>query len=334
MTHSDIPMSESDLAPKLFGFLLIPGFALLAYASAVEPLRAANILSGRRLYDWCHLSPDGGPVAASNGLVITPDMRLEDAGGLDTLIICAGGNPAAFRDRPTLGRLRRLARQRLRLGGVSGGPYILARAGLLHGYRFTLHWEHAESFGEDFPELDLRRSLFEIDRDRLTCSGGTAPLDMMHALIARDHGAMLARRVSEWFLQTQIREGANPQRMAPGQRLGVSNRVLAKVLEHMEGQGGAPASRDTLAALGGVSVRQLERLFRRHLGSTLGAHDRRSRLERARMLLRQTGLSVLEVALASGFASGSHFSRAYRKAYGHPPNAERGMAPGQPAPAP
>ncbi len=307
----------------MFGFLLIPGFALLAYASAVEPLRAANILSGRTLFRWRHLSPDGLPVAASNGLTIHPDMRLEDAAELDTLIICAGGNPAGFRDRATLTRLRLLSHGKLRLGGVSGGPYILARAGLLRGYRFTLHWEHAESFSEDFPQLDLRRSLFEIDRDRLTCSGGTAPLDMMHALLARDHGAALAMRVSEWFLQTQIREGANPQRMAPGQRLGISNRAMLKVLEFMEGEIETPSSRDRLAELGGVSVRQLERLFRQHLGCTPGTHYRSLRLERARMLLRQTSLSVLEIAMACGFASASHFSRAYRVAFGHPPVSER-----------
>ena len=323
MTRNDLRLPKSDHTPEVIGFLLIPGFALLAYASAVEPLRAANILSGRTLYRWHHLSPDGQPVTASNGLTITPDMRLQDAASLNTLIVCAGGNPASYRDRATLNHLRRLSHGRLRIGGVSGGPYILARAGLLRGYRFTLHWEHAESFSEDFPELDLRRSLFEIDRDRLTCSGGTAPLDMMHALIARDHGAALAMRVSEWFLQTQIREGANPQRMAPGQRLGISNRALLKALEFMEGQLDAPLPRERLAALAGVSVRQLERLFREHLGCTPGAHDRKLRLERARMLLRQTGMSVLEIAVACGFASASHFSRAYRTTFGHPPMAER-----------
>jgi transcriptional regulator GlxA family with amidase domain len=329
MTPSDLDLPGSDGTPQTIGFLLIPDFALLAYASAVEPLRAANILSGRTLYRWRHLSPDGGPVAASNGLTITPDLLLEDAAELDMLLVCAGGNPASFRDRATLNRLRRLSRARLCIGGVSGGPYILARAGLLRGHRFTLHWEHAESLSEEFPDLDLRRSLFEIDRDRLTCSGGTAPLDMMHALLARDHGAALAMRVSEWFLQTQIREGAGPQRMAPGQRLGVSNRAMQKVLEFMEGQIETPSSRDRLASLAGVSVRQLERLFRVHLGRTPGAHYRQLRLERARLLLRQSGLSVLEVAVACGFASASHFSRVYRTAFGHPPIDERAAVGGR-----
>lgn len=328
MTRSDFPMSAGDAAPESVGFLLIPGFALLSYASAVEPLRAANVLSGRALYRWRHLSPDGDRVAASSGLTITPDLRLEDAAELDMLLVCAGGNPAGFRDRATLNRLRRLARGKLVLGGVSGGPYILARAGLLRGYRFTLHWEHAESLAEEFPDLDLRRSLFEIDRDRLTCSGGTASLDMMHALLARDHGAALAMQVSEWFLQTQIRKGAGPQRMAPGHRLGISNRALLKVLAFMEGEIETPSPRERLAGLAGVSVRHLERLFRRHLGCTPGEHYRRLRLDRARKLLRQTGLSVLEVAVACGFASASHFSRAFRAEFGHPPVGERHGAEG------
>ncbi len=323
MTRSDPPMTRSDAAPETVGFLLIPGFALLSYASAVEPLRAANILSGRVLYRWRHLSPDGRPVSASSGLTITPDLTLPDAGGLDTLLICAGGNPASFRDRATLGALRRLAHGRMRLGGLSGGPYILARAGLLHGYRFTLHWEHAESFGEEFPGLDLRRSLFEIDRDRLTCSGGSAALDMMHALIAGVHGTALAMRVSDWFLQTRVREGADPQRMTAGQRLGTNNPALGRVLAVMEAAADAPFRRERLAALAGVSVRQLERLFHQHLGCTPGTHDRRLRLERARMLLRQTGLSVLDIAVACGFASASHFSRSFRAAFGHAPRDER-----------
>lgn len=321
-------MSASDEAPELVGFLLIPGFALLSYASAVEPLRAANVLSGRTLYCWRHLSPDGQPVSASNGLTITPDLLLDDAAELSTLLVCAGGNPASFRDRVTFRHLRRLSRGPLRLGGLSGGPYLLARAGLLHSYRFTLHWEHAESFREEFPDLDLRRSLFEIDRDRLTCSGGTGSLDMMHALLARDHGAALAMRVSDWFLQIQIREGTGPQRMAPGQRLGINNRAMLKVLEFMEGQIEAPSSRDRLAALAGVSVRQLERLFRLHLGCTPGEHYRRLRVERARLLLRQTGMPVLEIAVACGFASASHFSRTFRAEFGHSPVKERRQAGG------
>lgn len=324
MLNSDTRLTCSDdSAPTHVGFLLIPDFALLPYASAIEPLRAANRLSGRALYRWSHISLDGAAAPASNGVAIAADASVGADLRLDYLFVCAGGNPSLFRHQPTFAWLRQLARRGLRIGGVSGGAYVLARANVLKGYRFTLHWEHAPAFLEDYPDLDLRRSLYEIDRDRLTCSGGTAPLDMMHAVIAAEHGGELAFAVSEWFLQTQIREGAVPQRMPLRERLGVAHAPLLRVLGRMEQTVETPAPREELARLANVSLRQLERLFRRHLGVSLGEHYLALRLERARALLRQTSLSVLEIALACGFVSASHFSRIYRERHGHSPRAER-----------
>lgn len=324
MTVSDVNSTHGDSGtPAHIGFLLIPDFALLAYASAIEPLRAANRLSGRVLYRWSHVSLDGGPATASNGVSIRADHAVGDGTRFDHVFVCAGGNPAAFQHAATFAWLRQLARRGVRLGGVSGGPYILAHANVLTGYRFTIHWEHAPALLEEYPELDLRRSLYEIDRDRLTCSGGTAPLDMMHAVIAREHGSELALAVSEWFLQTHVRSGEGPQRMPLRERLGISHAPLLRVVGRMEQNLETPLERAGLARLAGVSLRQLERLFRQHLGRSLGEHYLMLRLERARDLLRQTSLSVLETALACGFASASHFSRAYRARFGHPPRAER-----------
>ena len=312
--------------PTRIGLLLIPGFALLPYASVVEPLRAANLIAGRRLYDWVNLSPDGGPAASSSGVEVPAACRLADAGPLDLVLVCAGGNPALFRQAAVFDWLRRVARGGARMGGVSGGPWLLARAGLLRDVRMTLHWEHAAAFAEEFPELDLRRSLFELDRDRLTCSGGTGPLDMMHALITAEHGAALAMAVSDWFLQTTVREGGNPQRMALRHRTGTGNRPLLRALEAMEGAAENLLSRAALAAEAGVGVRQLERLFRTHLSRTPNEHYKLIRLDRSRLLLRQSGLSIMEIAVASGFGSASHFSRAYRAAFGRTPSAERAGA--------
>lgn len=327
MPPSDTDLAPSDkIVPAHIGFLLIPDFALLPYASAIEPLRAANRLSGRDLYRWSHISIDGGPARASNDVAIAADAGLEDGLGLDAVFVCAGGNPALFAHQPTFAWLRQQARRGVRIGGVSGGPYLLARANLLQGHRFTLHWEHAPAFLEEYPDLDLRRSLYEIDRDRLTCSGGTAPLDMMHALIARDHGSELALAVSEWFLQTHVREGAGPQRMPLRERLGIAHAPLLRVIGRMEQTIENPEPREALARLANVSLRQLERLFRQHLGRSLGEHYLRLRLERARDLLRQTSLSVLEIALACGFANASHFSRSYRERFGHAPREERRQA--------
>ena len=323
MSRSDIPAPAGDIRPEAVGFLLIPGFALLPYACAVEPLRAANVLSGRTLYTWRHFSPDGAPAAASNGVVIGAAPLTAEPAGIDTLFACAGGNPATFRHAPTLARLRQLDRQGVRIGGISGGAYVLARAGLLRNHRFTLHWEHAAAFAEEFPDLDLRRSLFEIDRNRPTCSGGTAALDMLHALIAQAHGPTLAAAVSDWFLQTEIRTGTTPQRLALRDRLGVRSEALLRALAAMEARLEGPCAPQQLAAAAGVSMRQLERLFRAELGCTPGEHYRRLRLERARQLARQTELPLAEIAAACGFGSTSHFSRRYRARFGVSPGADR-----------
>jgi len=314
--------------PQVIAFLLINDFALMSYAAAIEPLRAANLLSRRELYRWRHVSVDGEAAQASNGGRVVADSRVGDAADFDTVMVCAGGNPAVFDDAATFAWLRKLAREGVRLGGVSGGPWILARAGVLRGYRATVHWEHLPAMAEAFPGLDLGRTLYEVDRDRLTCAGGVAALDMMVELIERDHGHALAAAVAEWYLRTELRSGSAAQRLQPRERFGVSNEKLLRALAYMEAHLEEPASKETLAAVAGVSVRQLERLFVGHLGATASEHYLRIRLERARTLLRQTTLSVLETAVACGFVSPSHFARAYRARFGASPKAERKTAHG------
>jgi len=312
--------------PAHVGFLLVPGFSLISYACAIEPFRAANRLSGETLYRWLHLTPNGKTATASNGVAIAPDARLSDVVDLDMLFVCAGGDPSLFADKPTFAWLRRQASRDVLIGGVSGGPFVLARAGLLSGYRCTIHWEHVDAFTEAFPNVALRRTLYESDRGRLTCSGGTAALDMMHELIKERHGVLLANAVSEWYLQTNIRSGDGPQRMAIGQRLGIhSERVLAAV-DAMERNLEEPVSRRRLADAAGVSVRQLERLFQMHIGRTVGEYYRELRLLRARSLIHETALPVLEVGVASGFVSASHFSRSYAARFGLSPRADRARA--------
>lgn len=305
------------------GFLLIPSFAILPYSAAIEPLRAANRLSGRELFAWEHVSPEGAPIKASNGVAIMPEHAAGGELAFDLLMVCAGTGVEGFSHPQTLSWLRHLAGRRVPIGGISGGPYVMARAGVLDGYRATIHWDHIPGFLEEFPGLEITGKLFEIDRDRLTCSGGIAPLDLMHALIAALHGPELAAAVSEWFLHTNVRHGDGPQRMDLRQRFGISHGKLLKVLAAMESRLEEPASREELARLAGVSLRQVERLFRIYLGRTLGQHYLDLRLRRARMLMQQTSLSVLEVAVACGFVSASHFSRAYRARFGHPPKQER-----------
>jgi transcriptional regulator GlxA family with amidase domain len=312
--------------PQKVGFLLIPGFALLAYASAVEPLRAANRLSGRNLYEWCHISPDDAVVSASCGLGINVDHRVGADVDLDILFVVSGGNPFQFNHAQTFAWLRSLARRGARLGGISGGPVILARANLLSGYRCTVHWEHVPAFRETFPNLQLTCNLFEIDGSRLTCAGATAALDMMHALIVSQHGESLGAAVSDWFLQTQVRASSDQQRLSLRERFGVSDSKLLRVLEMMEREVEEPILRSQLALEVGISIRQLERLFRAHLNTSLTAHYKKIRLMRAQLLLGQTSLPVIAIGIACGFLSASHFSQSYNARFGYPPRVERSSA--------
>jgi len=322
------PVSDPDpiqqASTARVGFLLLPGFGLLSYAAALEPLRQANRLSGRALYSWSHLSLDGKSVIASSGTEIAVDHEVGVQHRFDIVIICAATGARYIDDAGLMRWLRRLAQTRRTLIiGLSGGAFPLARAGLLKGRRVTLHWEDAPAFAEAFVALDVSLRLFEFDRSRATCAGGVATIDLMHALIADAHGRGLADAVTERFLHGGVRDGATPQRLDLRARLGVGHPKLLRVLAQMEGQLDEAAQPAALAELAGLSVRQLERLFRQHVGSSIGAHSRALRLDRARQLLRGTSLSVLDVAVACGFVSPSHFSRAYREVYGQSPGRER-----------
>jgi transcriptional regulator GlxA family with amidase domain len=316
-----IPVKQP--AARTVGFLLVPGFALMSYAAAIEPLRAVNLLSGRELYRWWHAAPGGKPVLASNGVAIIPDCGTNTERAADMVFVCAGGNPALFEDRSVFAWLRRMARKGVAIGGISGGPYVLAKAGLLDERRATLHWEHLPAFREAFPDVAVVPSLFEIDGNRITCSGGISALDMMVAIIEKEHGRQLAAAVGDWFLHTHVREGFGSQRMDLRLRLGIADEKLLRVLRRMEGSIEAPQPRANLARIAGVSVRQLERLFQRHLGQGIHRQYSSMRLERARQLLRETTLPVLDVAVATGFSSSSQFARAYRRSFGEPPSRTR-----------
>ena len=333
-TEPDPLRKADDIAPITFGFLLLPGFSLMSYAAAVEPLRAANQLSGRPLYRWWNASPKSEAVQASNGVVVLPDVRMSDVSlSASRVFVCAGGNPSLFADRSVFAWLRRLARRGLTIGGISGGPYVLARAGLLERRRCTLHWEHIPAFQEQFPHAIVARSLFEIDGDRITCSGGTAALDLLLRLIADDHGSVLAAAVSDWFLHDHIREGLSPQRMATSLRFGVHDQRLVRVLDAMEANLEEPLSRDELAALACVSPRQLDRMARAELGRSLHQHYLRQRLIQAARMTRETSLCASEIAAATGFASAAEFRRAQRKLEGNtlsrPHGLRRVRAPGR-----
>jgi transcriptional regulator GlxA family with amidase domain len=315
--------ARNTQTPQKVAFLLIPHFSMMAFTSSVEPLRAANRLSGETLYTWRTLSVDGQPVSASNGITLVPDGSLHEELDVQTLFVCAGVRAERFRDKQVFGRLRDLARRGVALGGVCTGSLALAQAGLLDGYRCTIHWENMEGFVENFPKLQITATLFEIDRDRYTCSGGTAPLDMMIYAISRDFSDKLAIGVAEQMLHSFVRQPHDAQRMSIQYRTGISNPKLLAVIAYMEAYLESPVSLGELASSVDLSVRQLERLFRNHLGKTPTRYYLDLRLRRAQLLLRQTTMPILQVAVASGFASASHFARCYRECFDCAPRAER-----------
>ncbi len=311
-------------------FLLVPNFSMMAFTSTVEPLRAANRLAGDELYAWRTASVDGAPVAASNGMPLLPDTAIADVDGQPAAVVtCAGIDAERYDDPALFGWLRRIARQGTIVGGVCTGPLLLAKAGVLDGYRCTIHWENMEAFAEEFPELDITATLFEVDRNRFTCSGGTAPLDMMLYMITEDHGQDLAMAVAEQMVHSIIRHPADPQRMSLRYRTGISHPKLLAAIAHMEAYLEAPVGRDELAGAVGLSNRQLERLFNKYLGLSPARYYLNLRLKRARQLLSHTSMPILQVAVACGFTSASHFARCYRQLFGHAPRQERpvGIAP-------
>ncbi len=311
--------------PHRIGFLLIPQFSMISFSTALEPLRLANRQSGKDLYAWELFSPDGRPVMASNGIEVRVQGGMEAANALPVVVVCAGIDVHRFDNKAVLSWLRRMDRKGSDIGAVCTASHILARAGLLDGFRCTIHWENLASFAEDFPNLEVSSEIFEIDRNRFTCAGGTAPLDMMLNMISLQHGHELAASVADQFMHERIRDQHDHQRISLPARLGVRHPKLLTVIEMMEQNLEEPLSRSELARAARLSTRQLERLFRKYLSRSPARYYLELRLNRARLLLLQTNMSVIDVALACGFVSASHFSKCYRDFFGHTPRKERGL---------
>ena len=318
----------ADAGPHTFGFLLPPRFSMMCFSSAIEPLRSANRLAGRELYRWHLYSADGEPVEASNGISVLPDARIGDDTHLDAVFVCGGIDSHLYDDPWALEWLADQAQQAVQVGAITTGTFVLARAGLLDGYRCTTHWESLPALAEAYPALETTASLFEIDRSRATCSGGTAAIDLMLHEIATDHGDQLATDVANQFIHGRIRAAADRQPMAEQIRLRTLAPKLAAALDVMQSNIEQPLSTAEIGRHIGVSGRQLERLFQHHLECAPRHYYMRLRLEYARVLLLETGLSLLNVALACGFVSQSHFGACYRRHFGCTPREERMKATG------
>ena len=313
--------------PIRVAYLLVPQFPLMSFAAAIEPMRSANRMSERHLFEWTLVSVEGTEVAASNGIRISTDCRLDELKATDLLVVCAGLEPAQF--GPGHGvhhQLRRLSRHGAMIGGISTGAFVLADAGLLADRRCTVHWEYADWFQSRYPSIALSRDLYVVDGNVFTCSGGTAALDMMLHFVGVAGGPGIATAVAEQFIHPQIRSQHDHQRLAMHARYRVGSPKLAEVIKLMENAVENPLDIRELAELVGLSARQVERLFREQLGMSPKVFYLKLRLARARTLLRQTVDPIVAVAVECGFASTSHFSHAYKRVFGIPPTHERRSA--------
>jgi AraC family transcriptional regulator, glycine betaine-responsive activator len=324
----------AEAEPRRFVFLLLDRFTMLSFASAIEPLRIANRMAGQRLYTWSLAGEAGaqGEVTCSNGAAFRLDMGLADLQREDTLLVCGGIDVQRATTKGIINWLRREARRGVAMGGLCTGAYALAKAGLLDGRKATIHWENQDGFSEEFEEVKLTKSVFVLDGNRMTTAGGTASLDLMLKLIAADHGEDLANTVADQLIYSAIRTDQDTQRLSIPTRIGVRHPKLSQVIQMMEAAIEEPISPADLAEDVGMSTRQLERLFRRYLNRSPKRYYMELRLQKARNLLMQTDMSVINVALACGFASPSHFSKCYRAHYNTTPYRERGTQGGPAAP--
>ena len=319
-----VKLNSNVKSPRRFVFVLMENFTLLSFSSALDALRIANRMSGKTLYEWTFIGENEGVVSCSAGTQFKLDNSLIELHRDDTVLLCGGTSIQEATTKKLIGWLRREARRGLTIGGLCTAAYPMAKAGLLDEKKATIHWENQDSFAEEFLEVELTKTVFVCDGNRYTTAGGTSSIDLLLKIIADEHGEELANAVADQMIYSSIRTDQDTQRLSVPTRIGVRHPKLSKVIQMMEINIEEPISPSILAKDVGMSTRQLERLFRRYLDRSPKRYYMELRLQKARNLLMQTDMSVINVALACGFASPSHFSKCYRAHYDTTPYRERG----------
>ena len=298
------------------GLLLLPEFSNLGLAAVIEPLFVANWLAQRALFQWCTVSADGKPVRASNGALVPVDGDLATARDCGSVFVLASFEPlGAARNKATVRWLKRIARSGVELGGIENGSLALAEAGLLDEHPAAIHWDNLAGFQELFPKVLIAPKPFSFTRNRMTCAGAAAILDMMVAWIAGRADPQVAGEVAKHLLLSG-RQGQASENTRPDATI---SRARALMQAHIAD----PLPCEALAQRLNISLRQLERRFRRAVGRTVHADYKLVRVERAHQYLQQTGLSVTEVAALTGFSSVEYFSKVYRRAFATLPSSDR-----------
>lgn len=306
-----------------FSFFLLTDFTHIAFSCALEPLRIANLVSGKPLYRWSLASEDGRTATCSNGSVTLTERGMEPIRHADRLFVISGINVQSHTSPAVLTWLRRERASGTPLGAICSGAYVMAKAGFLDGIETAVHWAYHDLFVEEFPEVRLVRNVFCARPKIITASGGTAAADLMLHLISKAHGSDLATEVADQMVYNAVREGTAAQRVSLQSRHGMRNQHLMRAIAIMDDNIESPVSPSLIAEQLGISARQLERLFGRFLNSTPKHYFMEKRLHRAQNLLVQTEKSITEIAMACGFQSTSHFSKSYRSHFGKSPLAQR-----------
>ena len=316
-------IQDDHQRPTHFGFLLFPKFSFVSLAVVIEPMRMANTQAGRKLFTWELLTPDDQPIQSASDLPIQPTMNCSDANQLDILIVVSNLDVHKVDNADLFQWLRQLQRRQITLGSISTGALILARAKVIQNRVCTIHWENIDGLREEFPSLNVSGQLYEFDRGLMTCSGGVSGLDMMLHYIGLHHGESLAKKVAEVCIHPNIRPAHEDNRMALQTKFNVHHPRLVRAIELMNEYLENPVTMPDIAKQAGLSIRQMERLFKDKLQQRPAGFYMRLRLERARLLLQQSTMSVLDIATACGFNSAAYFAKCFRQQYDYSPRDER-----------
>ncbi len=309
-----------------FVFFLLPSFSAMSVCSAIEVLSKANDAGAFPAYSWQIVSQNGHAMQASGtGISLDVDGPMEPIERDKTIIICGGERIADEVDRDVSGWLRKAVRHGASCGAIGGGIGVLLQCGLASGYPVSSHWSVSMALQETYPDIDITRSVFELTDKVSTCAGGVAALDLFLNLVAHQNSEDCAQSTAAALVCSSIRDKHHEQTMSLSCRVGCSSPYLDKAVDLMHRNIETVASPSWIAGQIGISTRQLERLFKRHLGLSPKAYSTKLRLEHARVLLQQTRLSIIEVYLATGFQNLGHFSKLYKQRFSITPTSERGL---------
>ncbi len=323
-----------EQALKKIVCIVIPRFNMMTLTALIEPMRVANYLAPQPLYGWEYRSAEGGLMTASNGMALETRSLGEPLNGADTIVVCGSWGCEHYVHQDLFNWLRRQARSGATLLAVELGVYVLARSGLLADRMATTHWSCMAGFAEQFPAVHLSEQLYTVDGKILTCAGGTAGFDLMLHLIANDHGEQLSAEVADQILHYPAREAGAPQRRRLGSSTDEVHPQVRAAITLIEQSVSEPLSVPDIARKLSTSQRQLERLFKQHIGCSIVQFSRLLRLQYARVLLTSTDMSIRDVSAASGFNSLSYFSHAFSSCFGRKPSAYRRAWPSdEPAPS-